>query len=424
MVEFQPVSGYISIMRPRNITASLVEALQDSPVVVLHGARQTGKTTLVRAIAGKEHPARYLTLDDSTVLAAASHDPKGFLGGLEGPVILDEIQRVPELFLALKAEVDRDRTPGRFLLTGSANVLLLPRLSEALVGRMEILTLWTFSQGELEGVKETFVDNLFSASIGKAHPTSASRSDLPARITRGGFPEAVARTNPARRGRWFESYLSAILQRDIRDLANIEGLKEVPRLLAFLAARAAALQNFSEISRGVGIPQTTLKRYLSLLQASFLIHTAPAWTGNVEGRLVKAPKLFFCDSGLLCHGLGLTPDRLRKEPNFLGPVLENFVAMEIWKQISWSRIQPRMHHFRSHAGEEVDIVLEDSRGRIVGVEVKASESVRPHDLKGLYALAKETGERFHRGIVLYGGKEVVSFRKNVHAMPLELLWAV
>jgi hypothetical protein len=251
----------------RNLTAPLLKALADSPVVLLHGARQTGKTTLVKTLARKQHRARYLTLDDAGVLSAARSDPAGFIGGLEGPVILDEVQRAPGLFVAIKAAVDRDRRPGRFLLTGSAHVMLLPQLSDSLAGRMELLTLWPLSQGEIEGVVEGFID----AAFGVLPVLAEQKADPIARALRGGYPEVLRRTDEEGRRNWFGSYVTTILQRDVRDLAHIEGLTEMPRLLSLLAARAAGIQNFSELAQSSRIAPTTLKRYLALLETTFLI---------------------------------------------------------------------------------------------------------------------------------------------------------
>jgi len=234
-------------MYPRHVTQNLLATLADTPLVVLHGARQTGKSTLVRQVGQTKHPARYLTLDEAGVLAAARGDPAGFIAGLDGPVILDEVQRAPELLLAIKADVDRNRRPGRFLLTGSANVLTLPRLADTLAGRMEILTLWPLSQGELAGVKEGFIDGLFAhrlpplPSQDAAKTPARGKANLLRRMLIGGYPEAVARTDPDRRRAWFESYLGTILWRDVRDLANIAGLADLPRLLAVAAARAGGL---------------------------------------------------------------------------------------------------------------------------------------------------------------------------------------
>ncbi|MGY4707257.1 ATP-binding protein [Candidatus Bipolaricaulota sp. J31] len=406
----------------RNVTEAILAALQDSPVVFVSGARQTGKTTLTQWIADTHHPARYITLDDATVLAAAKADPTGFIAGLKGPAVLDEVQRAPELLLAIKAAVDRERQPGRFLLTGSADVLLLPRLSEFLVGRMEIITLWPFSQGELSGVVEGFVDAVFADEL-VPPPTQGTRPlDVIGRLTVGGYPEAVARTVWDRRRAWFNSYVTAVLHRDVRDLANIEHLEALPRLLFLLASRATSLLNYAELSRSLGLPQTTLKRYLALLKATFLVQFLPAWSANLGKRLVKSPKLLLIDTGLMTHLLGLDPQALEGRPELVGMLLENFVAMELKKQSTWSRVKPGIYHFRTGTGQEVDIVLEDAAGRVVGIEVKASATVRSQDFKGLKYLADFVGDRFLRGIVLYFGDQPVPFGPNLHALPLPALW--
>lgn len=409
-------------MYRRNIATLLNEALGDTPVVLLNGARQTGKSTLVRSGMIDDRGARYLTLDDAGVLAAAEADPGGFLSGLEGPVILDEVQRSPGLFPAIKAEVDRERRPGRFLMTGSANVLLLPKLSESLAGRMEVLTLWPLSQGEIEGVEERFIDTVFSEDPDLLQEEPEGTPELIERLLRGGYPEVLGRRSDARRRAWFGSYVTTILQRDVRDISNIEGLTALPRLLSLLAARAASLVNYAELSRSASMPQSTLKRYISLLQATFLVQTLPAWSSNLGKRLVRSPKLLVCDTGLISSLQGLSAERLAADPVLAGPLLENFVAMELMKQSAWSRTQPRLFHFRTQTGQEVDIVLEDAAGLVVGVEVKAAATVGARDFRGLRALAEATGERFRRGIVLYTGKVNIPFDNNLHALPVSSLW--
>lgn len=282
---------------PRHIKASLQASLQDTPVVLLVGARQTGKSTLVQSLAGDQ--VRYINLDDAALRTAARNDPAGFLKGLSGRIIIDEIQHVPELFLAIKSDVDRNREAGRFLLTGSANVLLLPRLSDSLVGRMEIHTLWGLSQGELNGVKEGFIDKVFADTF-DASPSSTQSLNKPQvaeLLSGGGYPEAIKRSSERREG-FFGSYITTLLQRDIRDLAEIEGLSELPTLLGLLAARSSNLVNYSELSRSSGLAQTTLKRYLRLFEASYLSMMLPAWSSNYSKRLVKSPKVVMCDTGL------------------------------------------------------------------------------------------------------------------------------
>ena len=411
-------------MYRRNIAPLVREALQDTPVVLLNGARQTGKSTLVRGGMLGNSDTRYLTLDEAGVLAAAEADPAGFLSGLTGPVILDEVQRSPGLFPAIKAEVDRDRRPGRFLLTGSANVLLLPRLSESLAGRVEILTLWPLSQGEIEGVEERFVDAVFSADPLPFLEEQDEPLGLYDRLLRGGFPEALARGSEARRRAWFGSYVTTILQRDVRDLSNIEGMTDLPRLLSLLAARSASLVNYAELSRSASMPQSTLKRYVSLLEATFLVRTLPAWSSNLSKRLVRSPKLLLCDTGLISSLQGLSAERLASNPVLVGPLLEIFVAMELQKQSAWSATQPRLFHFRTQTGQEVDVVLEDAAGRVVGVEVKASATVGARDFRGLRALAEASGDRFRRGFVLYTSRTTVPFGENLHALPVSSFWSM
>ena len=410
-------------MIPRHISSELKAALADSPVVLLHGARQTGKSTLVKHLAAAESPTRqYLTFDDTAVLAAASADPAGFLAGLEGPVALDEVQRVPELFVAIKADVDRDRRPGRYLLTGSANVLALPKLSESLAGRMEILPLWPFSQGEIERRQESFADALFADRLPKPKRDRQGPDDLIDRVLRGGYPEAHSRAGWGRRRAGFNSYVTAVLQRDVRDLANIEGLTALPRLLALLASRLGSLLNHADVSRSLGLPQTTLKRYMALLEATFLVQLLPPWSNNIGKRLVKSPKLCLSDTGLAASLLGQGSEKALRGSQLLGPLVENFVVMELRKQITWSETHPGIFHFRTLTGQEVDVVLESPAGDGVGFEVKAGRSVDAGDLKGMRVLADQAGKRFIRGVVLYGGREIVPFGSNMHALPLQLVW--
>ncbi len=408
-------------MIQRNITPYLLDALADTPVVLINGARQTGKSTLVQSIAGKAHPARYITLDTATALAAARNDAAGFLAGIEGAVVIDEVQKAPELFPAIKADVDRNRQPGKYLLTGSANVLLVPHLSESLAGRMEILSLWPFSQGELSACTETFVDALFENKLPFRNVLPELLPSLQSRIIKGGYPEAQNRVKEDRRQAWFESYTTTILQRDIRDLANIDGLTSLPRLLSVIAARSPALLNFAELSRTLAMPQSTLKRYMTLLEATFLIQQLPAWSGNFTKRLVKTAKIIMGDTGLMAHLLGLNQKRLESGAT-IGPLLENFVIMELKKQMTWSSVKPKMFHFRTQTGQEVDIVLEDRSGSLVGIEVKASATIHAHDFKGMRVLADAADKRFRRGIVLYTGTEIIPFSDSLTALPVQLLW--
>lgn len=413
--------------KPRNIAPRIAEALRDTPVVFLRGARQTGKSTLARAFARGtcgDWRGRYLTFDDAGVLSAAASDPAGFLAGLEMPVVLDEVQRVPDLFPALKREVDERRTPGRFFLTGSADVLLLPRVSESLAGRMEVLTLWPFSMGEREGRRETFLETIFDPRFSATAMSgdALGRRETFEAVLCGGYPEAVARADAARRAAWFGSYLTTILERDVRDLAAVERWTDLPRLLALLAARAGGLLNLSELSRTSGVPLTTLRRYLTLFETTFLVRFLPAWSGNLGKRLAKTPKVFFADTGLAAHLLGAESEEVGPGATRTGALLENFVAMELVKQASWSRKRVRLYHYRDVARREVDLLIEDGRGRIVGIEVKASAAVSRADFKALEGLGREVGKRFVRGIVLYTGRDAVPFGGRLHALPISAVW--
>ncbi len=401
----------------------MLAGLADSPVILLVGARQTGKSTLIQSPAFQKPKRRFITFDDANNLAAAKADPAGFLNAYPEPLTLDEIQRVPELFLAIKASVDRNRVPGRFLLSGSANVLFLPRVADSLAGRMEVVTLWPFSQGEIEGVREGFIDAVFSAKLPGLKPVGKwdERKEIRRRALSGGFPEVLARPNAERRNAWYGSYLTTILQRDVRDLSRIEDLTVMPRLLAILAARAGSLLNTADISRNSGVVQTTLKRYLSLLETLFLFLELPAWSINVGKRYVKMPKAFLSDTGLAAHLLHLTDERLGQDPALWGALLENFVGMELRKQSAWSKEHPQLFHWRTHGQQEVDLVLE-AGGRLVGIEVKAGATVTMDDFKGLRALAGDAGRRWVRGIVLYSGSELLPFGENLVAMPVSALW--
>jgi predicted AAA+ superfamily ATPase len=409
----------------RHVTDNLLAALADTPVVLLSGARQTGKSTLVQSADLKDR--QYLTFDDAGVLAAARNDPNGFIAGLAGKTTLDEIQHVPELFQSIKLAVDREREPGRFLLTGSANVLALPKLSESLAGRMEVLTLWPFSQGEIRGARETFIDNCFSNKFvfpGAKAKIQRKRSEIIEVMLAGGYPPALARKSRARRGAWFTSYATTILQRDVRDLSNIEDLSAVPRLLAVVASRAGGLLNYADLSRTLGLPQTTLKRYFALLEMTFLVQLLRPWSARLGQRSILTPKVYLNDTGMLAHFLGLTTARLEADQSLTGALAENFVMMELLKQSTWSETKRSLFFWRTAAGREVDFVLEDSAGRIVGIEVKAGATLHRSDLAGLQAMAEQTGKKWVRGIVLYTGTDVIPFAANLHGVPLETLWSL
>ena len=405
----------------RHIQDSVRRAMTDTPVVLLNGARQTGKTTLAQALAAGSG-AQYFTFDDLATLALAAGDPSGFIRNLTGPVVLDEIQKAPNLFPAIKLAVDKDRQPGRFLLTGSANVLTLPRLSESLAGRMEVIPLYPFSAGELAGAAEGFLARLFAGTIATSKRASAG-GDIAARLTRGGYPEATQREAEDRRGAWFASYISTILQRDVRDLARVDALHTLPNLLKLLAARASGLLNLADVGRDAGLPHTTLTRYLALLETVFLVHRLPAWSHNLGQRLVKAPKLHLVDSGLACHLLGADARRLSEDRPLMGRLLESYVVGELRKQVSWADSRTALYFFRTATGLEVDVVLEQPDGSVAGIEVKASASVGASDFAALKTLRNQLGQLFRAGVVLYLGDQVVPFGDKLWLVPLPALWA-
>ncbi len=407
----------------RCITGNIQAALRDTPVVLLAGARQTGKTTLVRDM------GRCYTFDESDVLAAAAHDPVSFLASLtqghDTTLVLDEVQFVPQIFPAIKLLVDRDRRPGRFLLTGSANVLLLPRLSESLAGRMEVIPLWPLAQSEIEAAGGNFVDDLFAQQYppaGFPQRAGEGRAGILRRVVAGGYPEPFTRPAGARREAWFRAYLTTILQRDVREISNIEGLTQLPRLLELLAARSATALNAADIARSAAIPYTTLQRYLSLLQATYLIHLLPAWSTNLGNRAVKSPKMLLNDTGLAASLLRLDEAALLSSPTLAGPLFENFVAMELLKIASWSSARPGVFHWRTQTRQEVDLVLEGPGRSIAAVEVKASATVAPDDFRHLRALAALCGHRFRRGVVLYAGERALPFGPDLYAVPIDALW--
>ena len=408
-------------------------------MLLLHGARQTGKSTLLRSLAGGD--ARYLSLDDASLLSALRADPAGYLAANPGRLLIDEVQRAPDVFLAIKHEVDLARMAGapvngRFLLSGSANVLLLPRLADSLAGRMEVHTLWPLAQSEMRvspgRVAVNFVDAVFAPEPpspqrngvqGPIGIDAVGRDQLISRLLTGGYPEVVARSSDKRREAWFEAYLHTIIQRDIRDLAQIDGVLQLPQLLRALAHKATGTLNTADLSRTLGLAQTTLRRYLHLLETVFLLTPLPAWTPRESHRAQKSPKLFFNDSGLLAHLLGLSTQQLAAAPGLPGALLETFVHGELQKLRGWADTHCELMHYRTASGMEVDFILQDRQGRVVGVEVKSATQARADDFRGLRHLREVLGAQFYRGIVLHPGTQSVAFDPQLASLPVAALWA-
>ena len=395
------------------------EALSDTPVVLIVGPRRAGKTTLVKKMG--EAGRTYITLDDQTVLEAARSDPAGFIRGLDRAII-DEIQRAPDLLLAIKKTVDEDYRPGRFLLTGSANVLTLPRVADSLAGRMETLEMLPLARAEIEGRTPTFLERLFEGKLQKPSKAIVG-DDLVHSVLLGGFPEAIARESERRRQDWARSYLTSVLTRDLRDIAEVEKLTELPKFVRLLAEHSSQLVNYSQFGASINVSHKTGQRYVGLLEQVFLIATLQPWFTNALKRIVKTPKLYFLDSGLLASTRGLTFDRVKADRGTFGALLESFVFSEALKLTTAADLRLTPYHFRDRDMREVDIVLERDDGMIAGIEVKASATVKSGDFAGLRALAEACGDRFAFGTVLYDSTDVVPFGDRLAAAPLSCLWS-
>ena len=405
---------------PRFAAPRLLEALEDTPVVLVHGPRQCGKTTLAKAV-GLPRNYAYISFDDPIALTSATADPVGFVADLGERTILDEVQRVPFLFASLKAAVDRDRRPGRFLLTGSANVLLVPQLSDSLAGRMEILRLHPLAQCELAACPSSFLDRLFGSDF-RVESATRLGGELASRIAGGGYPAALARTSPHRRATWYRSYLETIIQRDVRDLARIASLDVLPRLLEGAAGQTARLLNISDLAAPLHLTRPTIRDYTTLLENVFLIDELQPWHSNRLSRLIKTPKLHFGDTGLACALLGLDGPALWKERETLGQLLETFVYQELRRQADWDAIPTRFYHFRDKEGIEVDLIADRGAAGLAGIEIKAAATVTLKDFRGLRKLKEDAGQRFRAGVVLYDGETCAGFGEGMFAVPVSFLW--
>ena len=423
-------------LHPRLITSRFVEALEDSPVVLVQGPRQCGKTTftqmacaprLLRGRAPSGQPAddgySYLNFDDPIVRAGAETDPAGFVADLPERVVLDEVQRVPGLFTALKLEIDRRRVPGRFVITGSTNVLAVPTVEDSLAGRLETIRLHPLAQCELEPdrpVDGGFIDALFGDDF-PVRQAARLGPEMAERIVSGGYPPALARPAGRRRSNWYRSFIDAQVQRDVGALSRISGLAVMPRLLAMGAVQTARLFNLSDLSAPFQLSRPTLGEYVALLERVYLLERLPAWHGNRGKRLVKAPKLHVGDTGLACALLSASARTLLADRSLLGQLLETFVFQELRRQATWYAGHVEFFHYRDRDQAEVDIVMEHG-GLVAGVEVKAGATVTRSDFRGLRKLKDACGSSFAAGVVLYDGTTSVSFGDRLRAVPVRLLW--
>jgi uncharacterized protein len=405
---------------PRKAESIVLEALTDTRVVTLNGARQAGKSTLARVAARTSANALFRLLDDPATLRAAQDDPADFVEH-DGLLVIDEVQLAPELFRSIKVAVDTDPRPGRFLLTGSAQVLALRDLPDALPGRMEIVELWPFSQGEIDHSPDAFVDAAFARGPALSRTSTLRKRDYLERVTRGGYPEAVRRS-PRRRAAFFDSYLTNLIERDVKELAAIERRGDLRRLLSLLAGRSGGLLVPAALAAASGIPRTTLNRYLELLTTVFLIKQVPAWSTGQTQRATGTPKLVFVDTGIASHLLAQDVTRLGEPDGAAGPMIETFVLTELGRQLTWCSERARLYHYRTKDKVEVDAVLETPDGRVVAIEVKAGATVRTEDLAGLRHLAGRLGSRLVAGYVLYTGQQTLPFGDRLRALPIDALW--
>lgn len=403
---------------PRNIESVLKAALTDTPVVCLLGPRQVGKTTLVQGLRPKK---AYISFDDPDLLDAAKNDPIGFVQGLPNPVILDEVQRVPEIMLAIKTVVDNRRIPGQFILTGSANLLLLPKVQESLAGRMEVVHLNPLSEMEKQRSKYSLLEEMLAGKIKTGISTKQGVvKKLPEAICSGGYPEPNTRS-AARARQWFKQYLNAIIQRDVKSIAAIRDENELLRLIELLAYRTARLLNISQLSNELGIDRATVEKYLSVLERLFLIRRLPAWHRNNAKRLIKAPKVHVIDSGLTAMLNRLTIEDWQSHSTEFGAILESFAVQQLICQAGWIDDDLKFSHYRDKDQVEVDLVIEQGR-KLWAVEVKRAASLQDKDGRGLARIAAQAGNNFQGGILLYSGVNCLPLKiDKCYAVPLDRL---
>jgi predicted AAA+ superfamily ATPase len=405
----------------RHVAHRVHEALGDTRIVVIQGARQVGKSTLAAQIAQERH-GRLVTLYDDDARYQAEADPVAFVSQNAGKLlVIDEVQRAPRLILALKRAVDEDTTPGRFLLTGSANLLQLPATEDSLAGRAESINLHGFSQGELAGHRETFVDLLLAGDLRNGYRTTTTRADYLAIAEAGSYPDALSHTRPRRRSTWLRNYVDRVTTRDAEELSTLKHLSDLPQILRLLAARTATELNVTNIASALEMPRRTLDPYLDLLDKLYLTGRIPAWATNVSKRVVSRPKIVLLDTGLAAHLAGVSS----KAPvcaDLAGQLLETLVAGEIRKQLTWSDEFATLHHYRSHSGAEVDLILATPDGRIAGIEVKAASGASAADAKWLAQLRDKVGERFVAGVVLHTGSMAGSLGDRLTSAPLDIMW--
>ncbi|HEX5308682.1 MAG TPA: ATP-binding protein [Solirubrobacteraceae bacterium] len=405
----------------RHLRRDVIDALAESRAVAILGARQVGKSTLVAQVASDEHPARLINLDDDATAETARADPTGFIADIDGPVAIDEVQRAPELLRAIKRRLDTDRTRGQFLLTGSANILSLPTVADALPGRVEYLTLWPLSQGEIHGVHERFIDDLFAGGFPRLMGAAVGRRALAPMLVTGGYPEAQGR-DARGRSRFFSSYIASIIGRDLDDIANVRNVENIERLLFVIAARSSGLTSFHGMSKDLELDANTVRSHSKILEDLFLVRQLKPWHVNLGNRQIKSSKTYVVDSGLLAHLIGADERRIVEDGAAAGTMLESFVAMELLRQADWTDRPVQLFHYRDKQQREVDVIIERHDGDIVGIEIKASATPSTIDFTGLRYLRDKLGRRFKAGVVLHTGADTLPFGDRLAAVPVSGLW--
>lgn len=405
-------------MFPRFLESSIREALTDTRVVAIAGPRQSGKSTLARAIAGKA--ATYLSLDEAVNLRAAKDDPTGFVRRTRGLTVIDEIQRVPELMLAIKLAVDEDPTTGRFLITGSADFRTLAAVQDSLAGRIEVFELLPIARDEIGGRRSRFISDVFAGKIPEGD--GLEPQELQRIVAMGGFPEAIARASRARRRDWFEAYADALIEQDIADIIQLDRRRDMPRLVELLARHCSEMVNLTQLGAQLGMDRKTVDRHVEVLEQMFLVRRVRPWFRNELKRLAKAPKLHFIDSGLAAAMRRLDPEGLGSDRVSLGPIVETFVFAELSKQASWSEERVSIYHYRDHDGGEIDFILENWDRKIVAIEVKSGSTVRPEAFAPMRKLFSVLKEQFALGVILYDGRHRLSYGDGLWALPISSLW--
>lgn len=408
----------------RSITTNLLHGINTMPIVFINGPRQCGKSTLVNKVSNQLLDSQYISLDDPSVFSMASSNTEGFLRSFGKTAIIDEVQLVPEIFRQIKSIVDKGRLGGKnmngsFVLTGSANIMAIPNLAKALVGRIQLMPMYPFSASEIIGKGFDFIEEIFELHSFKTIK-EIEIIDLTKVLNSASFPQ-LSLDNNLNKQKWLEDYINTLLFRDVRNISQIVKLQELPKLLKIVASRAGGLLNEASLARASGLNQMTLRRYRALLHGVFLVFSIPAWHGNIGKRMVKAPKDYLVDTLMLLHLLGINANLLRNNSTINGVVLENFVATELKKRLAlYSDIN--LYHYRTTDDKEIDFIIERNNGDIVALEIKNSMTVKTDDFKQIQLLSQQIKHKFIKGIVFYRGNKILPFSENMLALPIDILW--